>query len=102
MESGEWAGGFLQIFQKIFSSPGDHRAKYFVKHFMTPPINFSFLFKGCLHMYIKNIGLFFHGRRPHPTAPTDKMTDALATFFFYKNNFIRTKALVLVKNLRTS
>ena len=23
-------------------------------------------------------------------------------FFFYKNNFIRTKALVLAKNLRTS
>ena len=28
--------------------------------------------------------------------------DSLHSVFFYKNNFIRTKALVLAKNLRTS
>ena len=26
----------------------------------------------------------------------------MTTFFFYKNNFIRTKVLILAKNLRTS
>ena len=34
----------LQIFQKNFRSPGNHRPKYF----MDPPINFSFLFKAYL------------------------------------------------------
>ena len=36
---GGWS--VLQIFQKLFHSPGDHRAKYFI----APLINFSFLFK---------------------------------------------------------
>ena len=43
----------LQIFQKIFCNPEDHRAKlnislpsnFFEKNFMAPPINFSFSFK---------------------------------------------------------
>ena len=36
---GGWS--VLQIFQKLFRSPGDHRTKYFI----APLINFSFLSK---------------------------------------------------------
>ena len=32
----------------------------------------------------------------------NKKQQAVYTLFFNKNNFIRTKALVLIKNLRTS
>ena len=43
-----WEGGrrVLQIFQKIFRSPGDYRPKYFMpsnfsrEYFMAPPISF--------------------------------------------------------------
>ena len=41
---GEGGWRVLQIFQKNFRSPGNHRPKYF----MDPPINFSFLFKAYL------------------------------------------------------
>ena len=32
-----------------------------------------------VYMYIKNIGLFFH-EGPHPTVPSVKMADALASY----------------------
>ena len=31
-------------------------------------------------MYIKNIGLFFHGRNPHPTVPSVKIVNALTSY----------------------
>ena len=45
---GRW-GRALHIFQKIFRSPGGHRPKYFI----TPPINFSFLFKAYLQQIFR-------------------------------------------------
>ena len=41
-----WSGGFLQIFRKIFRSPGDQRPKYFMAQYF-----FQKIFHGASHQF---------------------------------------------------